>query len=176
MRMWIALFLLGCGGPATEAKSRPAPNESDACERMCARMSECGIAPPECGTQCAHDQSMMRAGVESANATCVERELATCDRLTVTQRRQVISLCWTATLDAYSKDDSAMRALVTAVCARLVRCGSADDTCVEATMAKRAGSAQSKSLAVLKPETVAATASCIEKVSCTEPDPMEKCR
>ena len=176
MRFSVVLLLVACGGPAKGPASRPAPTEADACERMCDTMSTCGIAPPSCATQCAHDQSMMRAGVEAANATCVERELARCDSLAVTDRRQVIAMCWTATLDTYAKDDAALKQLIGAVCARLVRCGSADNDCVESMMAKRAGTVQSKSLAVLKPEVVASTASCIEKVSCAELDPMEKCR
>jgi hypothetical protein len=176
MRLLIVLVLAACGGPAAEARSRPPPTEADACDRMCEKMSACGIAPPSCAAQCAHDQAMFRPGVQSANATCVERELTACDRLAVTDRRQIIAICWTATLDTYAKDDSALKTLIGAVCARLVRCGSADSDCVEKMMAKRAGTVQSKTMSVLKPELVASTASCIEKVSCGELDPMEKCR
>lgn len=119
---------------------------------------------------------MFRPGVQAANASCVERELDRCDKLSVSDRRQIISLCWTATLDTYARDDASLRRLVSAVCAWYGRCGESDPDCVKNIMAKRAGSAQSKTLSVLKPEVVASTASCIEKVSCASVDPMEACR
>lgn len=174
MRLFSALLVIGCGGAIVGPKERPLPNEQDACPRLCERMTTCEVAPPSCAASCAADQARFRPGVQPAYAACVERELAHCDSASPPDRRQALSLCWSATLEAYAKDDDALRTIVRAICARLARCDGPSE-CETTLMQKLSGSAQSKTWGLVRKELVTSTATCIEKTGCSESDPIGLC-
>lgn len=177
----LALLLLGCE-PERPASStpRPPPSESDACARLCERLSDCGIAPPSCPAGCARDQGRLRIGVQAAFTSCLERQLATCEKLPVPDRRQAVSLCWSATLEAWSRGEGreAIDSVVRAVCTQAARCepGAAPvDECVATLGKKMSDSPQGKTLAVARPELVSSLAACVSKASCAEPHPVAAC-
>ncbi len=172
----LILLLLGCGGAFASPKPRPAPTEADACARLCERMVACKLAPVACEASCARDQSRLRAGVQPAFASCIERETAACESHTLPDRRQAVALCWTATLEAYATDDEALGKVAGAICARLARCSTEVASDCEASLRKKlAQSAQSKSLAVVRKELIVSMTECIDKSSCSDDDALSRC-
>lgn len=172
MRICLLALVVGCGGAATTSARhgdrRALPTETDACERICDRMVACKISPPACASSCARDQARLREGVQPAFATCLERELNTCETARISDRRQAVSLCWTATLEALGNDNAAVGVVVRAICMRSARCGEAGENCEKELAAKLSGSAQSKSLAVVRKELIASIASCIDAAGCSD--------
>lgn len=177
-RIVFLAFLVGCGGASTTpAKSRPAPTETDACERMCEVYEGCRIVPTNCAAVCAADQKRLRDGVQPALVGCLERELAGCEHRELTERRQIVSLCFAAVLEAYAKDATAMNRIARAVCARQAKCApSPDAECETKIRAQYKDSPNSKVLAIVRPELLEKTASCIESASCDDNDPVQSCQ
>ena len=176
MRYWLLAIVWGCGGAATTStKTRSQATESDACDRVCDCMVSCKISPPACSASCARDQARLREGVQPAFATCLERELNTCDMLPIPDRRQAVSLCWTATLEAHGNDASALGVVVHAICGRNARCGEPGDACEASLLKKLTGSAQSKSLAVVRKELLASIATCIDTAECSDEGAVSHC-
>jgi hypothetical protein len=178
------LLLLGCLGcepeRATTSAPRPPPTEADACTRLCEQLDGCAIAPPGCPARCTRDQARLRAGVQASFTSCLELKLVDCNRRSLPERRQEVSLCWSATLEAWSSGEgkAAIDTVVSAVCTRATRCEAEAaplDECVKALGKKLAGSAQGKTLAVARPELVASVAACVSKASCAEPHPVAVC-
>ncbi|MBI2392878.1 MAG: hypothetical protein HYV09_25055 [Deltaproteobacteria bacterium] len=177
----LAMVLVSCGverPPATPA--RPAPTEEDACARVCEQLGECAIAPMSCAPSCARDQARLRPGVQPAFASCLERELVRCDARPIADRRQLVSLCWTATLEGWSKEagKAAITEVVRAVCERAARCEPGTesvDECATALASKLRDSPQGKTLAVARPELVTGIATCVRDGSCAEPHPVAAC-
>lgn len=176
-RIVILALLIGCGGATTKpAASRPAPTEGDACERICATFDECQITPPNCTASCANDQKKLREGIQPALATCLERELERCDLRAAPERRQIVSVCFSAVIEAYAKDDTAVGKIVHAVCSRESRCvADAEPECEAKLGQKLKASPQSKTLAIARPEVLGTIADCIEKASCNDADPVGTC-
>ena len=177
----LLFVVLGCAPEhASTGAPRPPPTEADACARLCDRLDGCGIAPPSCGARCPRDQERLRVGVQASFTSCLERELVDCERRSIPERRQVVSLCWSATLEAWSSGEgkAAIDSVVRAVCAQAARCepGAAPvDECVQTLGKKMADSAQGKTLAVARPELVASVSACVSKASCAEPHPVAVC-
>lgn len=167
----------GCGGAtAAPAKSRPAPTDADACERYCAALDDCRIAQPNCAAACAADQKRLRDGVQPALVTCVEREFAGCEHRELGERRQIVSLCFAAVLEAFSTDGSAMGTIARAVCARQAKCApSPDPDCEQQIRDRYKNSPQSKVLGIVRPELLNKAAACIAVASCDDPDPIASC-
>jgi hypothetical protein len=170
-------FLVGCGGASsTPAKSRPAPTEADACERMCSIYEDCRIAPPNCATMCATEKKRFRDGVHPALASCLERELAGCEHREMTERRQIVSLCFAAVLEVYSKDAPVMDTVIHAACARAAKCSpDADPECEKHMREQHKESADSKLLSLIRPELLAKMASCVEAAPCDDLDAIQRC-
>ena len=171
----------GCAFDRSAAQPpRPLPTEADACARTCARLEGCALAPAHCPSRCGLDQARLRPGVQAAFAACLEAQLATCETIGDLDRRQRVSLCWTATLEVWDREvgDQASRALLDAVCARAERCdpGAASSAeCVATIRHDPSQVARRKTLAVARPELLAATAACIRSCSCAEPHPIDRC-
>jgi hypothetical protein len=169
------VLLLGCGGAFGSPPPRAAPTEADACTRICERMAACKIAPVSCEASCARDQKHLRDGVQPAFATCIERETTMCESHSMPDRRQAVAICWTATLEAYAKDEKAIAEVVRAICDRHNRCDAPMPNCEEDLRKKLNQSAQSKSLAVVRAEVIAEMAKCIDASSCTDEDALNHC-
>ena len=172
---------LGCepGRPA-ESPPVPAPTEADACARLCTRLEACEIAPPTCEAKCTRDQARLRKGVQPGFATCLEARLGMCETRGIPDRRQVVSLCWTATLEAWEREvgQEAIAGVVRAVCTQAARCepsAAPVDECLGTLGKRMASSPQGKTLAVARPELVSALAACVSNASCTEPHPVAAC-
>jgi len=176
-RLLALVVLIGCGGASTTpAKSRPSPTSADACERLCEAYETCRIAPPNCPASCAAEQKRFRDGVHPALATCLERELSGCEHREPTERRQIVSLCFAAVLEAHATDAHAMEKIVHAVCARQAKCSPDPEPNCEARMLEiHKSSPQSKVLALVRPELLAKMATCIESASCDDNDPVGTC-
>lgn len=180
-RLLLALLLSGCevGRPAP-AEPRPPVEEQNACARLCERLGDCAIAPVSCAAGCARDQAKLRPGVQAAFTTCLEAQLARCETRSVPERRQLVSLCWTATLEAWSQGPGkeAIESVVRAVCGQAARCepGAAPiDECVATLGKKMAGSPQGKTLAVARADLIERVTTCVGKASCAEPHPVAMC-
>jgi hypothetical protein len=176
-RILIVAFLLGCGGATNQpAKSRPAPTESDACERICTVFEDCRISPPNCASACAVDQQKLRVGIQPSLAACLEKELERCDVRAVNERREIVAMCFSAVVEAYAKDDSAVKRIVHAVCAREARCATEPEPQCETKLGEKLkASPQSKALAIARPEVLGKIAECVEKASCDDPDAVGTC-
>lgn len=179
--VWTTILTMSCGveRPPTTA-ARPPPTDEDACARMCEQLGECGIAPVACASSCARDQARLRKGVQAGLVGCLERELVRCDARPIADRRQLVSLCWTATLEGWSKEAGrgAITEVVRAVCERAARCEPGTETvdeCTKALEAKLRDSPQGKTLAVARPELVTGIATCVRDGSCAEPHPVAAC-
>jgi hypothetical protein len=176
-RVVLLAALIGCGGATTApAKSRPSPTESDACDRLCTVLADCRIAPPNCTASCAVDQKKLRDGVQPSLAACLERELDRCDLREMTERRQIVALCFSAVIEAYAKDDAAVGKIVHAVCAREAKCApDPEPECESKLRDKLKRSPQSKTLAIGRPELITRIADCVEKSGCSDVDPIDTC-
>ncbi len=168
--------------PVTPTKPLADPTEADACERFCDRLQGCAIAPPSCSTGCVRDQKKMREGVYPSFVACVERELAPeiCAAVSNPERRDRLTLCWTATVEAWAAraGDDALGNVVHAVCVRRARCepeAGAADACELELKTKLAGSGTAKMLAVARPDLVATLATCVEQRPCDVDDPVAAC-
>lgn len=176
-RLLFLALLVGCGGATGKpVKSRPAPTEADACERMCALYDECHLAPRKCGEACVAEQSRYRSGVHPALASCLENELAGCEHREMTERRQIVSICFAAVLEAYSKDAHVLDGLTTSICKRVHKCEpEADPNCEARLKAQFNESPQNRLLSLAKPELLAKIGACIENTTCDDEDPIETC-
>lgn len=175
-RIAMLALLIGCGGATSKpAASRPPPTEADACERICSVYDGCNISPPNCTAGCAAEQQRLREGVEPSLAACLERELDHCELRAVTERRQILSICFAAVVEAYGKDETAVNKIVTAVCAQQDRCATeaepADPECRATLRAKL----KYRPLSIVRAELLDTISACIEKSSCNEPDPVGTC-
>lgn len=186
MRLVVSLSLVAlacaCTPAASPAKPVAEPTEADACARFCDRLGDCGIAPPSCTTGCARDQKKMREGAYPSLVSCVERELApeVCAAISGPERRDRLTLCWTATVEAWSTrtGEGSLATVVHAVCARRARCHpeeGAAESCEAELKAKLGGSATAKMLAVARPELVSELATCVETSACDVEDPVAAC-
>jgi hypothetical protein len=173
--------VLGCSPlRPPEASTDPTPpNEKDACARFCDRLEQCEVAPSGCAPQCARDQTKMREGIFPALAACTDRELGSCRLLTAPERRSRLSLCWSATIEAYAArfGTDAIARVVAAVCTRESRCSSEVDrvTCEKELSERLTTSAQAKTLAVARAELLESITKCVATKECEVADPVTAC-
>jgi hypothetical protein len=187
-RALATLIVLSCActEPRTPAPAIEPTTDANVCARYCARMTSCGIAPKECEKGCAVDQKKFRDGFFVSLDGCLDHELSesACTQKSLGERRQTISLCFSATLEAWSKKDdgTSLRTIVASVCAREARChpGEAsaktvETDCSKTLEAKMRAQVSSAIYAAARPELVREVASCVQASSCSVEAPADAC-
>ncbi|MGZ3422198.1 MAG: hypothetical protein ACXWUG_15595 [Polyangiales bacterium] len=181
------LILMSCLVSCTEPRA-PTPaieptTDANVCARYCARMASCEIAPQDCEKGCALDKKKFRDGFFVSVAGCLDHELSdsACAQKSLGERRQTISLCFSATLEAWSKKDdgTSLRTIVSSVCAREARCHPGEKTvetdCSKNLEAKMRAQVSSAIYAAARPELVHDVAECVRAASCSVEAPADAC-
>jgi hypothetical protein len=188
------LIALGCSGPPPRvAPKKPPIADETACPRLCEDLVSCGGAPGRCVATCEEDRSVLRAGFEASFVTCVEHELVppACSSSPevagdAKARSEKISLCYSATLEAYANLDGGKNFthVLTSVCKRRVRCATVEGAevedgkqaaCVQELTKQLQSTIAVKVLAAARDEVVANITRCVEERPCNESDPTLFC-
>lgn len=189
-RCALALVLaLGCSAPpARDPTAKPPLTDESACTRLCDDLVACGGAPGRCVATCEEDRARLRPGFEASFVSCVERELVppACSSSPTVEgdpkaRSEKISLCYSATLEAYAQVDAgkALGRVLLSICKRSVRCGDVaagnEAACVTELSAHAKEGVVGKLMAAARDELVSAIGSCVEGRDCNETDPVAPC-
>lgn len=183
----IALSLcLSCNEPRTPVAAPEPTTDANVCARYCELMESCEIAPKDCQKGCAVDVKKFRDGFFVSHFGCLDHELsqAACAQMSIGERRQSISLCFSASLEAWSKKDGgeSLRTIVASVCAREARCHppdaepqSVEADCSKTLEAKMRAQVSSAIYAAARPELVRDVAACVRAASCSVEAPADSC-
>jgi hypothetical protein len=182
-RVFSVVILVSCTEPRAPIVAHEATTDANVCARYCARMESCAIAPKACEAGCTRDVHKYRDGFFVSLFGCLDHELseAACVQKSLGERRQTISLCFSATLEAWSKrdDGASLRAIVASVCAREARCHPEEKTvtleCEKVLETKMRGQVSSAIYAAARPELVHDVAVCIRSASCSVEAPADMC-